>query len=128
MELSPRRFADTLVLSPRGRIDHANAGQLEKHLWPWLGTPGDGPGRLVLDLSDLEYISSAGLRVLLMASKQVKAHGGTVAVAGLQAVVREIFEISKFTLVLPVFPTVRAAVEAGSPAARAALDASPEGP
>jgi anti-anti-sigma factor len=128
MELSPRRFADTLVLSPRGRIDHANAGELQKYLWPWLGSPGAGPGRLVLDLSGLPYISSAGLRVLLMASKQVKAQGGTLAVAGLQAVVREIFDISKFTLVFPVFPTVRAAVEAGSPEARAAFEVSPQSP
>src|SRR5262245_36106947 len=96
MELSPRRFAEIVVLSPRGRIDHATAEEFRRDLWPWLDGPGDENTRVVLDLSGLEYISSAGLRVLLLASKHAKARGGEVAVAALQPVVREIFDISKF--------------------------------
>jgi anti-anti-sigma factor len=72
----------------------------------------------------VEYISSVGLRVLMLASKQVKAQGGALAVADLQPVVREIFEISRFNLVLEVFPTLREALTKLSPAALAAFEAT----
>ena len=123
MDLSPRRFADTVVLTPRGRIDHATAGALEAALAPYLERCGEGEDRLVLDLSHVEYIASVGLRVLMVAAKQGRARGGTVAVAALQPVVREIFEISKFTLVLPTFGSVREALSELSTPAQAAFDA-----
>jgi anti-anti-sigma factor len=78
----------------------------------------------VIDLGAVEYISSVGLRVLMLASKQVKAQGGALAVADLQPVVREIFEISRFNLVLEVFPTLREALAKLSPAALAAFEAA----
>jgi anti-anti-sigma factor len=78
----------------------------------------------VIDLGAVEYISSVGLRVLMLASKQVKAQGGALAVADLQPVVREIFEISRFNLVLEVFPTLREALAKLSPAALAAFEAT----
>jgi anti-anti-sigma factor len=60
----------------------------------------------VLDLGGVDYIASIGLRVLMLASRQARAQGGTVVIAALQPLVREIFEISKFTLVFSCFPTV----------------------
>jgi anti-sigma B factor antagonist len=60
--------------------------------------------------------------VLMLAAKKAKAQGGYLAVAAVQPLVQEILEISKFTLVLRVVPTVRDAVAAVSPAALAALD------
>ena len=83
-----------------------------------------GYDRVVIDLSGVEYISSVGLRVLMVASKAAKTHGRTLAVCGLQPVVREIFEISRFNLVLKVFPALREALTAVSPAALAAFEAA----
>ena len=123
MDLSPRRFADTVVLAPRGRIDHASADALETARAPYLARCADGEDRLVLDLSGVEYIASVGLRVLMVAAKQAHARHGTVVVAALQPVVREIFEISKFTMVLPTFASVRDALSALSRPAQAAFDA-----
>jgi anti-anti-sigma factor len=117
MDLVSARHGDTLVLSPRGRIDHASADAFKTVLEPHLAT--SGPGRpLVLDLGAVDYIASIGLRVLMLASRQVRAQGGTIAVAALQPLVREIFEISKFTLVFPCFPSVAEALAV--PAARPA--------
>jgi anti-anti-sigma factor len=114
MELLTARQGDALVLSPRGRIDHASAETFKAALAPHLA--GIGPERpVVLDLGAVDYIASIGLRVLMLASRQARAQGGTIAVAALQPLVREIFEISKFTLVFPCFPTVTAAL-AGLPA------------
>ena len=61
--------------------------------------------------------------MFMLARKLAKAQGGTLVVAGLASVVKEIFEISKFTMVFEVFPGVREALTRISPAALAALEA-----
>ena len=124
MELAAKRFADTVALYPAGRIDHATADSFKAALAPYLGAVAAGRDRAVIDLAGVEYISSVGLRVLMLASKQVKAQGGSLAVADLQPVVREIFEISRFNLVLEVFPTLREALAKLSPTALAAFEAA----
>ena len=123
MDLAPRRFADAVVLRPAGRINHGTADGFKEALAPFLDGCAAGGDQLVLDLSALEYISSAGLRVLMLAKKQAKTQGGVLVVAGLQAVVREIFEISKFTVVFEVFPGVREALARLSPPALGAFEA-----
>lgn len=124
MSLISRRFADTAVVFPEGRIDHATAEQFKTALAPHLATCAAGRDRLVIDMTGVEYISSVGLRVLMLASKQAKAQGCALAVCGLQPVVREIFEISRFNLVLQVFPTLREALAALSTEALAAFEAA----
>ena len=124
MELGLKRFADAVVLYPVGRIDHATAEGFKAALVPYLARCTAGGDRVVLDLSGVEYISSVGLRVLMLASKQVKAQGGSLAVCGLGPVVREIFEISRFTLVLDVFSALREALARLSEPALAAFDAA----
>ena len=124
MDLAAKRFADTVVLFPSGRIDHATADQFRDAIAPHVGPPTAGRDRVVIDMTGVEYISSVGLRVLMLASKQAKAQGGSLAVADLQPVVREIFEISRFNLVLEVFPTMREALAKLSAPALAAFDAA----
>ncbi len=122
MELSPRRFADAVVVTPAGRIDQSSADAFRDALAPHLARCAKGADRVVLDLSDLEYISSAGLRVLMLAGKQSKAQGGTLLLAGLQPLVREIFEISRFTMVFEILPSVREALAKASSTALAAFE------
>ena len=75
MDLAPRRFADTVVLRPAGRINHVSSDELKSSLEPFLTSCATGRDQIVLDLSALEYISSAGLRVLMLARKQAKVAG-----------------------------------------------------
>ncbi len=124
MDLAPRRYADTVVLRPAGRINHVSSEDFKGALAPFLSRCAAGQDQIVLDFAALEYISSAGLRVLMLARKQAKAQGGTLVVAGLAAVVKEIFEISKFTMVFDIFPDVRAALAHASPSALAAFETS----
>jgi anti-sigma B factor antagonist/stage II sporulation protein AA (anti-sigma F factor antagonist) len=124
MDLVPRRFGNTIVLSPAGRLDHATADGFKDALLAQMGTCMAGQDLLVLDLSGVPYIASVGLRALMIASKQAKAQGGTLVVAALQPVVKEIFEISRFTLVLNSFPSVRDALAAISPSALQAFDSA----
>ena len=124
MELPLRRFADTVVIAPAGRIDQANADAFKAALAPHLEQCTKDGDRLVLDLSGLDYISSAGLRVLMLAAKQSKAQSGTLMLSGLQPLVKEIFEISRFTLLFEIAPSVREALGRASASALAAFAAA----
>jgi anti-anti-sigma factor len=122
MRLDQTRFADVVVLSPKGRVDHATAEALKTSLAPHLALCAEGRDHVVLDLAGVDYISSAGLRVLMLAAKQAKAQHGFLAVAAVQPLVQEILEISKFTLLLRVLPSVREAVAAASSSGLAAFE------
>lgn len=69
------------------------------------GAIANGASTLVVDCAALDYISSAGLRILLVAAKKVQPVGGQVRMCNLSPMVREVFEISGFTAILPVFPS-----------------------
>ena len=122
MDIAHKTYGDVLVLSPAGRIDHANSDSFRNALTPLVDRCKAGGDKLVFDLARVDYVSSAGLRCFMLAEKQAKAQGGTIVVAAMQPVVKEIFEISRFTLVFATFATVRDAVAKVSPAALPALD------
>lgn len=124
MEFSSQRLVDVFLAAPVGQVNHPTAEQLKQALAPILDAPTDNKRALVLDFAGVEYISSMGLRVLLMAAKQLRAQNARIAVAALRPVVKEIFDIARFKHVVEVFPTVRAALEQLSPSALAAYDAA----
>ena len=97
MQIAEARQDGVLVISPAGRIDTTTAGTLETRLGAALA--GTAP-RLVLDLSGVDYISSAGLRVLLVAARQVQAAGGRLALCAMGPSVRQVFQLAGF---LPLF-------------------------
>lgn len=82
---------------------------------------------MVLDFGGVEYISSVGLRVLMIAAKAMKGHGARIILAAPQPVVAEILSISRFDRVLEMAPTVRRALEWISGSALAAYDAGTAG-
>jgi anti-sigma B factor antagonist/stage II sporulation protein AA (anti-sigma F factor antagonist) len=124
MDIAVKRFENTLVLSPAGRLDHAAAEGFTTVLLKRLETCRAGQDLLVLDLAEVPYIASVGLRALMMASKQVKAQGGTFVLAALQPIVQEVFEITCFTPLFPIYPSVHDALAALSPSAVQAFDAA----
>ena len=68
------------------------------------------PERLVVDLSEVTYIDSAGLAALIQAMQKVEGYGGKFMLAGLQETVRSIFEISRLDQVFQIFPDAQAAL------------------
>ncbi|HEY2976830.1 MAG TPA: STAS domain-containing protein [Burkholderiaceae bacterium] len=120
MHIATHQFADTLVVAPSGRIDHRSAAELEAALMPLLAGAVERKGALVLDFSGVEYISSVGLRVLMIAAKQMRGGEARLSVAALQSVVAEIFTISRFDKVLAVNASVEDALAQASDAALAA--------
>jgi len=108
VEIGEQRQDNVTVLSPIGRIDNETSPAFQSKLLSCVGSAD----ALLIDLSAVEYISSAGLRALMMASKQARTSNGRVAVAGLKPVVKEIFEISRFSLVVQVFDSAADAIAA----------------
>ncbi len=122
MNVSSRRFANAAVLRVEGRLDQDTCGAFTTDLMKSVDAAAAEGGAVVLDLAGLEYISSAGLRCFMLASRQAKTQRAKIAVAALQPMVAEIFQISHFNLVFQVFPTVREALSAVSEDAAAVFD------
>lgn len=109
MNLPLREQAGVVVAAASGRIDHASADAFNKALEPLLKDCVGGGKPLVLDFSGVEYISSVGLRALMLASRQAKGQQGSFAIAGMQPLVQEVFTISRFNLIMPCYINVDAA-------------------
>lgn len=109
MEITEQRQGEVVVLGPVGRINNDTSGEFQTRLLGCLVNPG---AAVLVDLTRVEYISSAGLRALMMASKQSKANNGRLAVAGLNPLVKEIFTISRFSYVVTVYETPAEALAA----------------
>jgi anti-anti-sigma factor len=122
MDFSSRSLADVVVAAPAGQIDHPSAQRLQQALEPVLERAAAAGTPVLLDFGGVEYISSMGLRVLMMAAKNMRTAGVRIAIAALQPVVAEIFDIARFGHVLPVFPSVRAALAELSTRALAEYD------
>jgi anti-anti-sigma factor len=128
MQIVTRRFADTALLGVVGRVDHRTAAELERVLVETMAQPATAQGGVVLDFAGVEYISSVGLRVLMVAAKQMRTNAAPFAIAALQPVVAEIFAISRFDRVLSVHADLPAALAHCSVAALAAWQAGPQPP
>jgi anti-anti-sigma factor len=122
MAIPARSFANAVVLGVAGRLDQDNCDAFRADLMTHVERSAREGGVAILDLGGLEYVSSAGLRCFMLASRQAKAQHGRIFVAALQPMVAEIFEISHFNLVFQVFPTVREALAAASSEAAVAFD------
>lgn len=88
------------VVQIEGTLDTNSAPQAQKEMEELLA---DGRAKIVMDFSAVDFISSAGLRVLLMTAKKVGAAGGGLRLCGLNEAVREVIEMSGFTVFLSLF-------------------------
>jgi len=88
------------IVSVEGRLDTITAGDFEAKILPLV----DSAGKLVIDMSGLEYISSTGLRVFLIAQKKIMQSGGRLVLCCLQPAIREIFDIAGFSTIFSIFP------------------------
>ena len=114
MKMTEERRDDVLVVRPEGRVDTNTSDELEKGL---TGRIDAGSRRLVIDMGGIDYISSAGLRVLLLAAKKLRGNGGQLVLAGMNPSVKQIFELAGFFAIFAVEADVDRAVAraAGAP-------------
>lgn len=100
---------DVAVWVPEGRVDASSAPDLEQAMTSGIAEGGEA---VVLDLSRTRYMSSAGLRVVLVVARALQAREGKFAVCGLNDEVKELFEVSGFSLIVGIEPDRDAAVAA----------------
>ena len=110
-------YADCRVVSVSGRVDHADSDAFLDTLTTHAEA---ATGGLVVDLSALDFITSAGLRALLLVHRTLGARKGRMAVTGVKGSVREVFRVSKFDTLLTVTDGVAEGVARVSDAAREA--------
>jgi anti-anti-sigma factor len=107
MDIAEVKQNGIVILGLKGRLDASNAGTLESKV---LALIDAGERRFVVDCAQLDYISSAGLRVLLMAVKRLNANGGKIAIAALQDQIKEVFDIAGFSSIFQICGTQAEAV------------------
>ena len=100
---------NAVKVSVDGRMDAVSAPEFETKLEAWID---EGDNVFIIDLSELDYISSAGLRSILATAKKLKAKKGDILLAALQDAVKEVFEISGFSSIIPIYDSMEAALEA----------------
>ncbi len=101
MDVVETQAGDVTVLAPGGRIDSVTCKAFEEQV---MARINGGTTRLLVDFGNLDYISSAGLRVLLMAAKRLKAAKGRFAICAMKDHIREVFEVSGFAGILDIQP------------------------
>jgi anti-anti-sigma factor len=103
MELSEQTRDGYMIIGINGRLDTTNYQILEHRLMKYID---ENQIRLIIDCTRMDYISSSGLRIFLMALKRVSQAKGRFVICSLQDMIKEVFAISGFNSIFEVYPTV----------------------
>ena len=99
MDISEDRKADAVILALSGKLDATTAKTFEDRI---LGVINGGTQRLVVDLSQLDYVSSSGLRVFILAAKRLQTVDGKIVLCSLKDHVRQVFDLAGFSSMLSI--------------------------
>jgi anti-sigma B factor antagonist len=108
MEIKVSKQGAVIVAALSGEIDSSTAPDAQAQLLPLI----DGGNKLVLDMQDLTFLSSAGLRIILQLYRQSTSNGGKVALANMQETIRDTMQITGFLAFFQVTESVDDAVKA----------------
>jgi anti-anti-sigma factor len=108
--ISCSQIEGKVVLHVAGRMDAENAAQLEGQCQSCIA---EGSRSLIVDLGELSYVSSMGLRSFVSIAKTLKSKGGELRICRLTGLVRQVFEITRLNQALPIYDSVESAVMGG---------------
>jgi len=109
MNILENKNGNIVILAPQGRLDITNSGDLEKKL---LSLIDIGEKQFILDFRNLIYISSNGLRALLVGAKRLKGEGGTIVLCSMAEQIKEVFDCAGFSSIFKIYSTDTEALEA----------------
>lgn len=107
MDITQEKQGNINIIKIKGRLDASTAGKLGETLGEYLV---DEKVRILVDCESLDYISSAGLRVLLSSAKELKKKNGKICLSTLNPNVKQVFEISGFTSIFPIYESIKDAL------------------
>jgi anti-anti-sigma factor len=111
MEIDTASLDTVTAVAVKGRVDSTTADKLRDHLTDVIRA---GSARLVIDLKEVTYISSAGFRTLLITARSVETAKGKLALCGVGGEVKRLFDIASFTELFTILPNRDDAVAAAS--------------
>jgi anti-anti-sigma factor len=109
MDIQDEEIDGTTVVTPNGRLDANASTAFADRVGALVGA---AKPKLLIDFSGIDFVSSAGLRALLVLLKKVQAAGGAFALCGVRAPVREVLDISGFTSMMSIHPARAEAIAA----------------
>lgn len=101
LELIQTKIANVTVLSLNGKLDSSNSEEIEKKI---VGIVDDGEKKILLNMSSLIYISSAGLRVLLVLARKLKADNGKLVLCSMNPNINDVFDVAGFLPIFTIYP------------------------
>lgn len=110
MTISCSQIEGKVVVHVAGRMDAENAAQLEGQCESCIAEGNIG---LIVDLGELSYVSSMGLRSFVKIAQKLKSKGGELRICRLTGLVRQVFEITRLNQVFPIYDSVESAVTGG---------------
>lgn len=108
MHYNLSEYPDTMVFHLQGRLDSSATDEFEEKV---MASLAQGIRHLVLDFTELEYINSAGLRVLVMSHQRLNPNGGRLMICGTRDYIAEIFTISGYDQVFAMYPDLDLAMK-----------------
>ena len=108
MQISVKTTNEVKILAFEGRLDTQTSPDAQQQLTRLIE---EGETKILVNLEKVDYISSAGLRVLLVVAKQLKTTDGELRICSLNEVVKEVFDISGFDMILPISASESEALE-----------------
>jgi anti-anti-sigma factor len=108
MNIKKEKINDFSIIAIDGRIDTLNSAVLESEMDQ---LHSSGETKIIIDCSDIKYISSSGLRVFLNAQKKAITTKGKLSLCNMQLPIREIFDISGFSSIFTIFNTLDEALD-----------------
>lgn len=111
MEILDERVGDTCVVTAKGRLDGGASAAFADKVGGLIASPNP---KLLIDFAGVDFVTSAGLRAVLLLVKKVRAAGGSFALCGVQDSVREVLDITGFTAMFSIHSARAAAIAAMS--------------
>jgi anti-sigma B factor antagonist/stage II sporulation protein AA (anti-sigma F factor antagonist) len=102
MDIAEEQKGDVLIVTVKGRLDAISSPTAERHVFDLIN---DGANKLILDLSSVDYLSSAGMRMLLSTTKKLKSQSGKLVLCSVTPNVMDVLKISGFDHVLDIVKT-----------------------
>ena len=114
MNVRLETLGSTTLVVPEGRLDFGTAAAFEKQLQQALAGAGAAPAALIIDCAALDYVSSAGLRAILLTARAAQKAGIGFALCALTPAVREVFDLSGFSRIIALHENRATALEAAA--------------
>lgn len=107
MTIESTKLETAVVLKISGRMDAENASRFQQACEEWTGK---GATHLIIDMSELQYVSSMGLACFLAVAKSLQAKSGSMILCQLRGLPRQVFEITQLIGLFPVYDSTDAAL------------------